>query len=55
MKAKKGWGVVAEDYLFAGLKVLDVGSWIAAPVATTMLADFGAEVIKVELPGVGDG
>ncbi len=46
---------MAQDYLFEDLKVLDVGSWIAAPVATTMLADFGAEVIKVELPGVGDG
>ncbi|MEM9623038.1 MAG: CaiB/BaiF CoA-transferase family protein [Pseudomonadota bacterium] len=45
---------MSEEYLFADLKVLDVGSWIAAPVATTMLADFGAQVIKVELPGLGD-
>ncbi|MCB1684803.1 MAG: CoA transferase, partial [Pseudomonadales bacterium] len=37
-----------EDLLFAGLKVLDVGTWIAGPVAATILADFGAEVIKVE-------
>ena len=29
---------MAEPLLFADLKVLDVGSWIAAPVATTMLA-----------------
>lgn len=43
-----------DDYLFAGLKVLDVGTWIAGPVAGTILADFGAEVIKVEMPGVGD-
>lgn len=40
--------------LFEGLKVLDVGTWIAAPVSTTMLADFGADVIKVEMPGQGD-
>ena len=46
---------MSEDLLFADLKVLDVGSWIAAPVATTMLADFGAQVIKVEAPGIGDG
>jgi len=41
--------------LFEGLKVLDVGSWIAGPVAATMLADRGAEVIKVEAPIAGDG
>ncbi len=37
-----------------GLVVLDIASFIAAPVATTILADFGADVIKVEAPG-GDG
>lgn len=40
--------------LFAGLKVLDVGTWIAGPVAATILADYGADVIKVEMPEVGD-
>ena len=40
--------------LFKDLKVLDVGTWIAGPVSTTILADFGADVIKVEAPGVGD-
>jgi len=42
------------DYLFDGLKVLDVGSWIAGPVAGTILADYGADVIKIEMPGLGD-
>ena len=41
--------------IFEGLKVLDVGSWIAGPVAGTMLADRGASVIKVEAPEIGDG
>ncbi len=43
-----------DDYLFSGLKVLDVATVIAAPVAAMMLADFGADVIKVEQPGAGD-
>ena len=44
-----------ETLLFEGLKVIDLGSWIAAPVSATMLADYGAQVIKIELPGDGDG
>jgi crotonobetainyl-CoA:carnitine CoA-transferase CaiB-like acyl-CoA transferase len=38
----------------AGLRILDVGTRIGAPFAATLLGDFGAEVIKVEQPGVGD-
>jgi hypothetical protein len=38
-----------ESLIFEGLKVLDVGSWIAGPVAATMLADRGAEVIKMAI------
>lgn len=38
----------------AGIRILDLGTRIAAPFAATLLADFGAEVIKVELPGGGD-
>ncbi len=37
-----------------GLRILDISTMIAAPVASTLLADFGAEVVKVELPGIGD-
>jgi len=38
----------------AGLKVLELGQLIAGPFAGKMLAEFGAEVIKVEPPGTGD-
>jgi len=37
-----------------GVRILDIGTRIAAPFAATLLGDFGAEVIKVELPGSGD-
>src|SRR4029079_3559023 len=37
-----------------GLRVLDIATMIAAPFSAALLADCGAEVIKVELPGHGD-
>ena len=38
----------------AGLQVVELGQLIAGPFAARTLADFGAEVIKVEPPGTGD-
>ena len=38
----------------AGLKVLELGQLIAGPFAAKTLADFGADVIKIETPGAGD-
>jgi formyl-CoA transferase len=38
----------------AGLKVVELGQLIAGPFAAKTLADFGAEVIKIEPPGSGD-
>jgi succinyl-CoA:(S)-malate CoA-transferase subunit B len=36
------------------ITVLDIATFIAGPFAATCLAEFGAEVIKIEKPGVGD-
>ena len=38
-----------------GLRVLDIATIIAAPFSATLMADLGANVVKLELPGVGDG
>jgi crotonobetainyl-CoA:carnitine CoA-transferase CaiB-like acyl-CoA transferase len=38
----------------AGIKVLELGSLVAGPYASALLAQFGAEVIKIEPPGEGD-
>ena len=40
--------------IFSGLRVVDLASYIAGPAATTILSDFGADVVKVEPPGTGD-
>ena len=37
-----------------GIRVIEIGTLIAAPFAARMMGEFGAEVIKIEAPGVGD-
>jgi formyl-CoA transferase len=46
--------MAVEQGIFAGLKVVDCASFIAAPAAATVLSDFGADVVKIEPPGRGD-
>lgn len=38
-----------------GLRVLDIATVLAGPFAATLMSDYGAEVVKLELPGKGDG
>jgi crotonobetainyl-CoA:carnitine CoA-transferase CaiB-like acyl-CoA transferase len=42
------------ERVFDGLKVIDCASFIAGPAAATVMSDFGAQVIKIEPPGMGD-
>lgn len=38
----------------AGIRVLELGTLIAAPFAARLMAEFGADVVKIEQPGQGD-
>ena len=45
---------MADPGALDGVRVIDAGQIIAGPFAATILGEFGAEVIKVEQPGIGD-
>ncbi|MBI3635530.1 MAG: CoA transferase [Candidatus Rokubacteria bacterium] len=46
--------MVSAPAALAGVTVLDLATFLAAPVCATLLGEFGADVIKVEQPGIGD-
>ena len=37
-----------------GIRVVEIGVWVAGPAAGCVLADWGADVVKIEPPGIGD-
>ena len=43
-----------QGQVLSGFRVLDLGSFITAPYAAMLLAEMGADVIKIEKPGAGD-
>src|SRR5437667_6628425 len=47
-------GFSVSERIFDGLKVIDCASFIAGPAAATVMSDFGAAVVKIEPPGIGD-
>ena len=43
-----------EKLLLEDIRVIDAASFIAGPAAATIMSDYGADVIKIEPPEVGD-
>jgi crotonobetainyl-CoA:carnitine CoA-transferase CaiB-like acyl-CoA transferase len=50
-ETEKEWGVSGP---LEGVKVVELGMWVAGPACAGILADWGADVIKLEPPGGGD-
>ena len=42
------------NHILSGIRVIDCGTYIAAPAAAVVMSDFGADVIKIERPPYGD-
>ncbi|MDP6560104.1 MAG: CoA transferase, partial [Candidatus Binatia bacterium] len=53
-KAVPGVSADSTPQALGDLRVLDVGTGLAGSFAATLMAEFGAEVIKIEEPGIGD-
>jgi crotonobetainyl-CoA:carnitine CoA-transferase CaiB-like acyl-CoA transferase len=45
---------IMQNGILSGLRVIDCGTYVAGPASTTIMSDFGAEVVKIERPQGGD-
>src|SRR5262245_23984309 len=57
MPSRPWLGETSEDAMagpLEGIKVVEIGFWVAGPATAGILADWGAEVIKIEPPPAGD-
>ena len=45
---------MSDGSMFEGIRVVELGTWVMVPAAAAVLADFGADVVKVEHPVSGD-
>jgi crotonobetainyl-CoA:carnitine CoA-transferase CaiB-like acyl-CoA transferase len=43
-----------EELIYSGLRVIELGSFVAGPACATIFGDLGADVLKIEQPGAGD-
>jgi len=43
-----------KEIALSGLRVIEIGQNVAGPFCSALLGDFGAEIIKIEIPGTGD-
>ncbi len=51
---KSSIGKVSQPLPLEGIKVIELTGFVFGPHTGVLLADMGAEIIKVEMPGVGD-
>jgi crotonobetainyl-CoA:carnitine CoA-transferase CaiB-like acyl-CoA transferase len=52
--AQSNEAIAAKAKILAGVKVLEITNYLAGPTCARIMADLGAEVVKVEIPPIGD-